>query len=59
VIGDPPAGYGSCAIYADARFGATTQAGVMETLETLNIITLYMVMVFATWTYFLDKEEDL
>jgi hypothetical protein len=59
VTGDPLAGYGSCAIYADARFGATTRVGFMEILETLNILTLYMVMVFATWTYFLDKEEDL
>jgi hypothetical protein len=32
--------------------------GFMEILETLNILTLYMVMVFATWTYFLDKEEE-
>ncbi len=25
---------------------------------TINILTLYMVMVFATWTYFLDEDRD-
>ncbi len=27
-------------------------------MVTINILTLYMVRVFATWSYFLDKGED-
>ncbi|MFB3814861.1 MAG: hypothetical protein ACE14L_12205 [Terriglobales bacterium] len=37
------------------KLGLVAQVGPML---TLNILTLYMVMVFATWSYFLDKSED-
>ncbi len=46
---------GSPGVYTRAGIAIRGRCGMM----TVNILTLYMIMVFATWSYFLGDEEDM